>query len=261
MNGNQIKKKWRERKIVIAGWSMIGHPDVALLLAQSGVDAVVLDWQHGVHINEASIVICIESIFRQPGVAPLVRVPSTDRYQISHVLDAGACGILVAMVNTAEEAQQAVNACRYAPTGGRSLGMMPHQQPRESIEDYVVRANQEIICIVMIETKQGVENIEEICDVQGLDGIYIGPYDLSLDMGIATDKFIDHPQHLNIVTKVFKAARQRGIATGHHGFNLGDTIKWIKMGSMFCQLGSDTSFVVSMARSNLDTLHNLISLD
>ena len=184
MNKNQIRAKWAHQEEIIAAWAMLGSPETCGILAQSGVDAVVLDWQHGLKINEVTIVECIESIYGHEAVAPLVRVPSVNDYQISHVLDAGACGVLVPMVSTPEEATRAVKACKYAPVGQRSLGLMPHQTTGESITDYVKRANHEIICIVMIETKEGLNNIEEICSVTGLDGVYIGPYDLSLDMGI-----------------------------------------------------------------------------
>ena len=254
MNGHAIRRKWLNSEPVIAGWEMIGHPDSGKVLAQSGVDAVVLDWQHGIRLNEASIVDCIESICSQPGVAPLVRVPTTDQYQISHALDAGACGVLVAMVNTPEDAQKAVSACRYSPAGRRSLGLMPHHKSNESIDDYVRRSNEEIICIVMIETEEGVENIEKICDVNGVDGVYIGPYDLSLDMGISTEVFADHPKHLEAVKRIFTAAHARGIATGHHGFSIEDTIKWLEMGATFCQFGSDLSFLSTAACTNLRLL-------
>ena len=221
MNGNQIKTIWSKGKTATVAWSLIGHPDVSATLARVDVDGVVLDWQHGVSINEHTLVDCIQAICTQPGVvAPLVRVPAADRYQISHVLDAGACGILAPMVSTPEEAERAGRACRYAPFGNRSLGLAPHKRQNESLTEYVKRANNEIICIVMIETKEGVDNIEKICAASGVDGIYIGPYDLSLDMDIPTEDFANHPEHLNVVKQVFKAARKQGIATGHHGFQI-----------------------------------------
>ena len=258
MNENQIKTKWLQDQTAVVGWSLIGHPEISNILAQTGVDGVVLDWQHGIDLNEHSLVSCIQSISSQPGVAPLVRVPSADRYQISHVLDAGACGVLVAMVSTPEEAERAGRACRYAPTGDRSLGSSPHQKQNESINEYVQRANKEIICIVMIETLEGVENVEKICAAPGVDGVYIGPYDLSLDMGSPTEEFIKHPEHLNVIKRVFEAAREQGIATGHHGFGITDTITWAKMGSMLCQIGSDTSFLKEQAQLNFDTFRNAI---
>lgn len=256
MNRNQIRAKWARREGVIAAWAMFGNPETCGILAQSGVDAVVLDWQHGLRINEVTLVECIEAICRKEAIAPLVRVPSADDYRISHVLDAGACGVLVAMVNTPEEAAQAVNACRYSPLGHRSLGLMPHQLPDELITDYVKRADQEIICIVMIETKQGLNSIEEICSVTGLDGVYIGPYDLSLDMGIPSEQFVNHPKHIAAVEKIFQAADNHGIVSGHHGFNIDDTLKWIEMGSLFSQFGSDLSFIHSGAQTNLSALKN-----
>ncbi|HIN53851.1 MAG TPA: hypothetical protein EYM79_06020 [Planctomycetes bacterium] len=252
MNGHQIKTKWLQGETAVVGWSLIGHPEVSNVLARANVDGVVLDWQHGIDLNERSLVDCIQSICTQHGVAPLVRVPSANRYQISHVLDAGACGILVAMVNTPEDAERAGRACRYAPAGDRSLGSAPHQRQDESINEYVQRANNEIICVVMIETKEGVDNIEKICAAPGVDGVYIGPYDLSLDMGISTEDFVDHPEHLNVVKRVFTAARNQGIATGHHGFEINDSITWAKMGSMLCQIGSDTSFLKEQAQHNVD---------
>jgi 4-hydroxy-2-oxoheptanedioate aldolase len=153
------------------------------MMGHAGFDAVVIDWQHGVGVSQESVVACIQAIGSSDAV-PIVRLPRNSPEYISYVLDAGAYGVIVPMVNTYEEAEAAGRACRYAPRGCRSIaGNRPTLS--EPLEEYVQRANDEVICLVMVETTKALENVKAIARAPEIDGLYIGPSDLSLDMGLS----------------------------------------------------------------------------
>ncbi len=252
MNGNRIKAMWKDGKPAVQAWSWTGHPEISKILARAGFDAVCLDWQHGLDVTEQSLVNCIQAINTVPGVAAFVRLPKGDDYYISHALDAGAAGVIVPMVNTAEEARSAGLACRYAPVGRRSLANTPFIKPGEKVEEYTTRANEEIICLVMVETRQAVENIESICNSPGIDGVYIGPYDLSLDMQVPTANWHSDERHLAVVKRIFQVAGNAGLVAGHHGSTPAISAKFIKMGAKLCQIGTDTSILSGALRSSLE---------
>lgn len=220
---------------------MTGHAEICSLMAEAGYDAVVLDWQHGPGVTESSIVGCIDAINAVQGVASLVRLPSLNDYYISHVLDAGAAGVIVPMIRTADEARQAGAACRYAPQGHRSMGYAPHMRPGELLQDYCKRANEEVICLVMVETQSALDQIAPICEVPNIDGLYIGPFDLSLSMGVEIATWPENPKHLAAVDRIFSAAKAKNLIVGHHGMNPEVSAKFVKKGSQLCQLGGNTS--------------------
>jgi 4-hydroxy-2-oxoheptanedioate aldolase len=251
MNENRIKAMWKEGKSAVQVWSWTGHPEICKILAKAGFDAVCLDWQHGLGVTEQSLVNCIQAINTVPGVAALVRLPKGDAYYISHVLDAGAAGVIVPMVNTAEEAKSAGLACRYSPTGFRSLAHTPFIKHGETVEAYTTRANEEIICLVMIETRQAIENIESICSAPGIDGVYIGPYDLSLDMEVPTSAWYNDERHLAVVKRIIQVAENAGIIAGHHGSGPAISAKFVKMGAKTCHIGTDSLLLSGALRASL----------
>ena len=142
---------------------------------------------------------------------PLVRVPWNEPYEIMKALDAGAYGVIVPMVNTREEAQRAVAACRYPPDGNRSFG--PIRAALYGGRGYAKEANTELACIAMIETEDGINNLEDILSTPGLDGVYVGPSDLALALGMAPVGDNSDPKHAAVVQRILdacKAARCRG---------------------------------------------------
>ncbi|HEY7709753.1 MAG TPA: aldolase/citrate lyase family protein, partial [Candidatus Entotheonella sp.] len=182
VKSNRVRELWKQGKPAVQGWCSTGNPYIAELMAHAGFDAVVIDWQHGVGVSQESVVACIQAIGSSDAV-PIVRLPRNSPEYISYVLDAGAYGVIVPMVNTREEAEAAGRACRYAPRGCRSIaGNRPTLS--EPLGEYVKRANDDVICLVMVETVQALENVEAIAQAAEIDGLYIGPSDLSLDMGV-----------------------------------------------------------------------------
>ena len=253
MNGNRVKALWKEGKPVTQAWINTAHPEVCTIMATLGYDAVVVDWQHGIGANEKSVVECIRAINSVPGVAAFVRLPKADSYYISHVLDAGASGVIVPMVNTREEAEYSGLNCRYSPTGYRSLAHSPFKKPEESTEDYTNRANEEIICLVMIETRKAIANIEGIVQAPGIDGIYVGPYDLSLDMEVPIASWFEDDRHFEAIKHIFQVTKNAGLVAGHHGSSANAKIgaKMVKIGAQICQVGSDLTFFSNAGRQAL----------
>ncbi len=251
MNTNSLRRLWSQGKAAVQAWDMTGHPEICSLMAEAGYDAVVLDWQHGPGVTETTVVPCIDAINAVPGVASLVRLPSVNDYYISHVLDAGASGVIVPMIRSADEARIAGAACRYAPEGHRSMGYAPHMRSGETLQEYTLRANREIICLVMIETKEALECVEEVCGVPGIDGLYIGPFDLSLNMGVEIATWPEDPRHLAAADRIFSAAKQKNLVVGHHGMNPAVSAKFVKLGSQLCQLGGNTSLFEKAAKDAL----------
>ena len=252
MRPNRIKALWREGKPATAGWLASGDPYIAEAMANADYDAIVVDMQHGMGITPDRAIACLQAISTTETV-PIVRVPWNDPKEIQYVLDAGAYGIIVPLVNTYEEAARAGGATRYPPQGYRSLG--PNRATFYAGADYGQNANDEIILLVMIETVQAVENLEEIAKAPGIDGFYIGPSDLAVSLGIPTgpSTFSD-PQHAAACQRVVDVARATGLVPCHHGSGPEEAVRRMEQGFMMCQLGSDVGMVRASAAAALKTV-------
>ncbi len=191
---NKIKQMWAEGKQATLGWLSISHSFTAEMMARQGFDALCVDLQHGT--NEAGDVLPMLQAVSQTDTVPFVRVAWNDPAAIMRALDLGAYGIIVPLVNNAEEAAQAVAACRYPPVGMRSSG--PVRAAHYGGAGYQAGANDEIIVMAMIETKEGLENLDAICATPGLDAVYIGPADLSYALGLKPRA--DNPESVHLDT-------------------------------------------------------------
>ena len=178
---------WRDGGGAIGAWLSLRDPFLAEVAATAGYDYVCIDMQHGL-ADLAQTVTMLHAMARTPAV-PLVRVPWNETGIIGRVLDAGALGVIIPMVNTPDEARRAVDACRYAPAGTRSFG--PLGAAVRHGADYALEANDAVACIPMIETRQAIESIDEILAVPGIDAAYVGPADLALTYGLPPA--IDNP--------------------------------------------------------------------
>lgn len=257
MKKNKIKELWRQEKPAVMGWCASGNPYIAELMANSGYDALVIDWQHGVGVSQTSVVSCIQAIGNTDTV-PIVRLPKNEPDYISYVLDAGAYGVIVPMVNSKDQASAAGRACRYAPEGNRSIA---GNRPALSVglDEYVAHANEEMLCLVMIETKQALDNVEDIATAEHIDGLYIGPSDLSLDMGLSLSGWPDDERHIDACRKVLSAAQAAGVVPCHHGAGPAEGAKFIEMGFKLCQIGSDIKMLTAAAGSGVKSFKELLS--
>lgn len=207
-----LKAKLRHREFTLGSWISIGHPAVAEILSMAGFDWLVVDLEHSVmSIETAGEMIRIIDLC---GVAPLVRLTSNNSDQIKRVMDAGATGIVVPMVNTADQAAQAVAATRYAPRGQRGVGLSRAQAYGTGFGEYFDWQTEEPVVIVQIEHRDAIPELESILNVQGVDGFIIGPYDLSCSMGIP-GRF-DHPEFENALALIRDAGKRLGCPAGLH---------------------------------------------
>ena len=181
-------------------WATIPSSLTAEAVAQAGPDYVVIDQQHGA-VDPAVMTAMLQAI-SGAGVAPLVRVARNEPFTIGNALDLGAAGVIVPMVEDGEQAARAVAACRYAPDGVRSFG--------------AVRGASEGLCLVMIETRAGLERAAEIAATPGLDGIYVGPSDLALTLGLQPTLRLEHPPVLEALETVRAACAEAGVIAGVH---------------------------------------------
>ena len=245
---NALKEKWASGGTALGAWLMLREPLVAESASLAGFDYVNLDMQHGL-LSFEDVVTMLYATARTP-TTPVVRVPWNEPGIIGRVLDAGAYGVIIPMVNTAAEARAAVSACRYAPRGARSMGPMG-VSARSARDGYYGSANDNVACIPMIETKQAVENIDEILAVPGIDAIYIGPADLSLTYGL--DPRVDQEDATwNAALKtVVDACARHGVVPGIHA-SAELAAKRHATGFRMITVGFDTS-VFTTIRSELKT--------
>ncbi len=211
MRSNTVKTKWRAGEITYGAWLTIPSSLSAEAVAHQGHDWICIDMQHGA-IDYGAALSMLTAIDTTSAV-PFVRVPWNDFSAINRMLDAGALGVVVPMVNSAAEAREAVAACRYAPTGARSWG--PIRAQHSVGGDYFQRANDEVACIVMIETKQAVDRLDEILEVPGIDAVYVGPSDLSITLGLPPG--LDNGGAFEEARlRIAKTCNARGIVAGMH---------------------------------------------
>ncbi|WP_343554547.1 aldolase/citrate lyase family protein [Pantoea sp.] len=200
MRINPLKQR---REPIINGWLAIPSSYSAEIAGHQGYDAVTVDLQHGL-IDFAAALSMLQALSSTPAT-PLVRVSHNEPAQIMRMLDAGAYGIICPMINDADEAQRFVDACRYAPQGSRSFG--PARALLYGGKDYPQHANQQILTLAMIETRAGLANLDAILDVDGLDGVFIGPNDLSLTLTGQASAESQHPEMLNAIERVLTRTR------------------------------------------------------
>ena len=208
---NHLKEIWSSGGVATGGWLIVPHRLTAMLMADVGFDYLCIDMQHGL-IDLGETVAMLQSL-RGASPAPLVRVARNDSAIIGQVLDAGALGVIIPMVNSAADAEAAVRSCRYAPEGSRSWG--PTYASRIYGDSSPATANAAVLCIPMIETAAAIEAVDDILDVPGVDAIYVGPSDLAITYGLdpAGDRLDLLPE---TVANLPTAGSRRGVIAGIH---------------------------------------------
>jgi 4-hydroxy-2-oxoheptanedioate aldolase len=210
----------------------------AEIMAHAGFDWVCVDMQHGM-IDFSHMVPMLQGI-SSTDAAPLVRVPRNEPGIIGKSLDAGAWGVIVPMVNSRQEAEEAVAACRYAPVGIRSYG--PLRANLYAGFDYFARANGEVLCIVMIETKAAVENVDEIVSVPGVDAVYMGPADLSVTLGLPPAPDQTDPSFTDALERVVDSCRRHDVVPGIAG-NAVTALTRLQQGFRLVEVASDAGLL------------------
>jgi len=181
MRPNRLRELFTAGQTALGGWCAINSPYAAELMGHSGFDAVVVDLQHGPLYLDAAVPML--QALSSTAATPMARCSANEFFEINKLLDAGAYGIVCPMVDSAQDARAFVAACRYPPRGRRSYG--PTRGFLHGGADYFEHADDTIVAYAMVETPEGLRNLGEICAVPGLDGIFVGPSDLSLALGVA----------------------------------------------------------------------------
>ncbi|MCC7347927.1 MAG: 2,4-dihydroxyhept-2-ene-1,7-dioic acid aldolase [Variibacter sp.] len=245
---NKLKARLKSGKACVNAWLAIPSGFSAEVMAQCGFDSVTVDMQHGVQ-DYQSMVQCFQAMDRYP-ITPLVRVPWNEPGIIGKVLDGGAWGVVCPMVNTPAEAKALANACLYPPKGKRSNGPIRAAAYGEA-SPYQSIANDEVLVIPMIETQEAIDNIDAILDVPGISGIYIGPSDLGLSLGLKPVLDREEPQIFPIYEKLVAATRKRGQFAGIHNATGAYAARMIKMGFQLVTLANDSGLMARAARAEI----------
>ena len=248
MRPNRLKQIWAEGKPVINGWCNMPGGFLAEAVASMGWDAVTIDTQHGL-IGYSEMVAMLQAMAAAP-VTPMVRVPWNSPGEIMKALDAGAYGIICPMINDRAEAQAFVGACRYPPKGYRSFG--PIRAAMYAGAGYYPEANDELLTFAMIETAAGLTNVDEIVATPGLDGIYVGPSDLSLSHGGFPGQDSQEPGLLTKFEVILAACKRVGIHTGVHTTSVAYAQQMLAMGFDLVTVGGDMRWLMTGRREAKD---------
>lgn len=254
---NGLRQKLSGGSAVINGWQCIPSAFAAETLAAAGWDGITIDMQHGL-MDYANVVLSMQAMARFP-VTPTVRVPWNEPGIIGRVLDGGAMGVICPMVNTAEEARALIRAVRFPPLGTRSHGPARAGSLYGAAGTYYKTANTDVLCIAMIETLEGVKNADAILDIEGLDGIYIGPGDLGLTMGLPPILDRREPEILKIYEKLIAACGKAGKWAGLHNATSAYAIEMARMGFRFLTILTDYGLLFNAAKSEADKARGALS--
>ena len=240
----------RFRSRLRAGETLLGTmvtlttPAVSEILAEIGFDWLFIDGEHG-PFEMGEILAVLQAVGNR--VPCIVRVPASDEAGIKRVLDLGAEGIIVPQVNTAEQAAAIVRAARYAPAGSRGVGLARAQGYGLRFQEYLESANQQVAVIVQAEHALAVENIGAIVKVEGIDAVFIGPYDLSASLGKMGK--INDPAVVEAIEHVTKTCRSAGIPLGYFGVSAAAVRPYIERGYTLIAAGADTLLLIGAAKS------------
>ena len=244
MRPNALKRKIAEGVRCVGGWAAIPSAFSTEIYAAQGWDSVTLDMQHGsLDIND--VVPMLQAINSAGDATPMVRVPWNDPAHIMRVLDAGAYGIICQMINTKTEAEALVRAGRYPPMGERSFG--PFRAAQYGGADYWQHANEEVLLFAMVETRRAVDNLDEILSVKGLDGVYVGPSDLSFSLGKTPTLDPSDKEVLAAMDTIVSTTRKKGLIAGVHTDGAKTALRRFEEGFQMCTILNDVRLLAMSA--------------
>lgn len=249
MDKHPLRELWRQGKGALNGWAAIPDGFATEALARQGWDSVTVDMQHGVtHYDSA--VECLRSIITTDAV-PMVRVPWNEPGIIMKMIDSGAFGVICPMVNSRQDAEQFAGACRYPPLGYRSAG--PIRSAMIAGADYMSKAEELVVTLAMIETEEGYKNLDEILETPGLDGVYIGPNDLSLGLGRPPTLDSRDEVILKAIDHILQRANAHDKIAGIHCASPEYAREMVDNGFKLVTVGSDARYIMSGAKAAVDT--------
>lgn len=256
MRANHVKRRLQSGEPSVGTWMALPSPEAAEYVSTLGFDWLVVDAEHNA-IDIRTLSQMFGTIAAR-GVAPMVRIPWNSAENFKRVLDAGAWGVVVPMVNSREEAERAVEATRFPPKGARSVGgSMPAIRFATSGAEYLKHADDEILLVLQIEHIKGVENADEILSVPGVDACFIGPNDLAASMGIGLGVPLesDHAELNAAITEIREACVRHGVAPGIHTSGAKGVNQRIAEGFQFLAMASELRYLLASLTSDLNALN------
>lgn len=256
MRVNHVRRRLASGEPSIGTWMALPSPEAAEFVGELPLDWLVVDTEH----NPIDITTLSRMFMgmRASGVAPMVRIPWNSAENVKRVLDAGAWGIVFPMVNSREEAEQAVRAVRYYPQGNRSVGSGRHGMSFGTTpKEYYQNANDEVLVIVQLEHIDGVNNADEILGVPGVDACFIGPNDLAASMGLGLGVSLetDIPEVVDAIRKIREACVRNGVAPGIHTSGAAAVNRRIEEGFQFCAMASELRYLIGGLSDDLGNLN------
>ena len=242
---NQFKAGLEAGTAQIGLWSSLSSSYTVEVIAGAGFDWILLDTEHSPADLE-NLLTQLQAAAPYPAHA-VVRVPWNDMVTIKRTLDIGAQSLLIPYVSTAEEARAAVSFTRYPPAGVRGVAGTTRATRFGRVKDYARRAQEEICVLVQVETQAALDNIEAICQVEGVDGVFIGPADLHASLGHTGE--IAHPQVKPLIDDAIRRIRKCGRAPGILTPNEADAKHWLECGALFIAVGADVGILARGAEA------------
>jgi 2-dehydro-3-deoxyglucarate aldolase len=242
-------QRLRQNELLLGTMLTLPSPEVAEMIASCGYDWLFMDGEHG-NLSTLDWQRMLQAVAGRS--ASIIRVADNSEREIKKILDIGAEGIIAPQVNTAAEARHVVACCKYPPQGIRGVGLARAQGYGRSFADYMETANDSIAVIIQAEHIDAVNNIEEIVEVDGIDAVFIGPYDLSASMGLMGQ--VDHPEVVEAIDRVGRACQQRGMSLGYFGTTAESVQAYVHKGYHLICAGTDAGFVVAGAEQTLEKL-------
>lgn len=253
---NKLKQIWADGRPTINGWLSIGNPFTAEIMAAQGYDSVSVDVQHGA--LDYSMLLPMFQAMRASGVVPMARVPWLEPGIIMKVLDAGAYGVICPMVNTPQQAAEFVSYLRYPPAGQRSFG--PTRANFSAGANYAAEANDEILAFAMVETAEAMRNLDAIAATPGLDGIYVGPADLtfSLHQGRLAPAFDrQEPEMIEALRAIVVACKRHGKRAALHCGTAHYAARAIEWGFDMTTVSGDSRLLAAAAQASVARFREL----
>ena len=247
MRENQLRTIWNKGGYVVNGWLAVPSSFCAEVTAHTGWDSLTIDIQHGIVDYQAAV--GMMQAISTTNVTPLVRVPWNDPGIIMKCLDAGSYGVICPMINNRADCERFVQACRYPPKGYRSSG--PTRAVYYGGSDYVAQANDTVVTFAMIETADGVKNLDDILDTPGLDAIYIGPNDLALALGVPGGLDPTSPKAVETISMILAACKRHKIRAGIHTGSAANAKAMITKGFDFVTILSEARILAQACQALL----------
>lgn len=233
--------------------SEVRNPLIAGMLAEAGMDFLIVDMEHAAYNYETAAAIC--AVGREAGIGCLVRIPEIRRETVLKPLDMGAAGLLVPQVESVDQVRALVQHAKYPPQGKRGAALRRAHNRYGQVADaagYLAAANEQTVLVIQVESPQAVEALEDMLTLRAVDGVFVGPFDLSVAMGIPGQ--LTHPALQEQVEKVIAACQRHGVICGIHQSNIEGAKFWLERGIRLLAYSGDGAMIVDAAAAAVRAL-------